>query len=393
MPTDFYRAMKHCTFLSLLWAVVGVLVCVVFGWRNPSLLWRAYLLGLMATWPVALSGTGLLALGNLTGGRWALAARPFYLAAARTIPLVTLLLVPPAFALEQLYPWASPSNALTDHFSPGKAFYLSPQFFLARAAFYLFIWNVVAWWLVRVSRLDLEPASTPAMRRAGAVSLLLLVPTTTFAAFDGGMSLEPLWYSSIYGAILTAGGVVVAHAIAILGLARAPKETCAAIVFSADDLEPGDEQLLDVYNDLGNLLLAFIMLWTYFSFAQFFIIWSANLPGEVEWYIRRLSGGWQWLALTFVVLGFAIPFLMLLSRDVKRVPRRLATVAMLVLVAYALNLYWTIMPAFGPGNLASHATNAGSLVGLFSFWQTMYWWLVGRSIAHAWPDDNMQPQQ
>jgi len=369
-------------------AVAGLSLGIGLAWQNPPLLWRAYLVAIMACWPVALGGTGLLALGNLTGGRWAHVARPFYISAARTIPLVTLLLVPSAFGLEQLYPWASPSSALADHLSPFKDFYLSPQFFLGRAAFYLLTWTLVAWWLVKVSRRELEPASTPIMRRAGAVSLLLLVPTTTFAAFDWGMSLEPLWYSSIYGAIITAGGVVVAHALAILGLTRTATDASTATLFFSDNIEQSDEQLLDVLNDLGNLLLAFIMLWAYFSFSQFFIIWSANLPGEIDWYVRRLASGWQWLALTSVVLGFAIPFLMLLSRDVKRSRRRLATAAMLVALAYALNLYWTIVPAFGPGAFINHATQAGLLVGLLGVWLTMYWWLVGRWAGPASRDDN-----
>jgi hypothetical protein len=329
-----------------------------------ELAWRAYLLAWLTYWPVAMGGLGLVALGNLTGGRWAAAARPFYLAAGQTLPLLVILAVPLAFRLELLYPWAAPDTASGLHFSPSKAAYLSPTFFLARAAGYFVVWLVVAWWLSSVSRMDRPPASRPGMRVAGAASLVLLAPTVTFAAFDWGMSLEPLWYSSIYGAIITAGGVVAVHALAIMGL-------CIASPAQRDMAET------NIHNDLGNLLLAFIMVWMYFSFSQFFLIWSANLPSEIIWYVRRFSDGWGMLALLLVFICFAAPFLMLLSRDVKRATGRLAAVAGVVLIGYVLNMYWTIVPAFRTAP-EIHLTNAIALVGLGVVWLALFGWRARR---------------
>jgi hypothetical protein len=338
------------------------------------LICQAYLLAWLTCWPVAMGGLGLLALGNLTGGRWAAALRPYYLAAGQTVLFFALLFVPLALVLQYLFPWAQTDYAGAAHLSPSKAMYLSPTFFLARAAGYFIVWLLVAWWLTSVSRLDRPPASRPAMRQAGALSLVLLAPTATFAAYDWGMSLEPEWYSSIYGAIFVAGGVVAVHALGI-------------IMFARTSPAAEDSHVANVFNDLGNLLLAFIMVWTYFSFSQFFLIWSANLPSEITWYLRRFAGGWQAVALATLGICFAVPFLILLSRDVKRAPGQLAKVAVVVLAGYVLNIYWTIVPAFGTAGVMSHVVNAITLLVFVGVWFGMFSWRVGRINArHLRPE-------
>ena len=379
MPTFHEPLFRRWLVAGLFMGLAGGALCAVLAWEEPNLLWRAYLLGLLTCWPVVTGGLGMLALGNLTGGRWAAAGRPFYLAAGKTLPILAVLSIPLAFGLEHIFPWAYASHEGTSEFSPSKAAYLSPPFFLARAVVYFIVWLLVAWWLGSVSRLDRPPASRPAMRRAGAVSLVLLVPTTTFAAFDWAMSLEPHWYSSIYGAIITAGGVVAAHALALISLVyTSPGSRSALFIGRPRGGEQDDQQLAGLFNDLGNLLLAFIMVWTYFSFSQFFLIWSANLPSEITWYERRLSGGWQVVALAIVVICFAAPFLTLLSRDLKRHPRELAAVASLLVAGYGLNMYWTIVPAFPSGPLTGHLANVGAVVGLGGLWFAWYGWQLGR---------------
>ncbi len=364
---------------GLLVAVVGVAVCAVVAGQEPALLWRAYALALWTWWPVSMGGLGMVALGNLTGGRWAAAGRPFYLAAGQSVVPLTILFVPLAFGLAHIYPWAHTSAEHELELSPSKAAYLSPTFFLVRSACYLVVWLLVAGWLTVQSRLDRPPASRPGMRRAGALSLVLLVPTTTFAAFDWMMSLEPHWYSSIYGAIITAGGVVAVHALALVSLAfTSPGTRRSLYVTRPAGAEHAGQPFAELFNDLGNLLLAFIMVWTYFSFSQFFLIWSANLPSEITWYKHRLAGGWQIAALFIVLSCFVAPFLMLLSRDLKRTPLRLAAVASLLVVGYAVNMYWTIVPAFPLGEPAVHQANAGAVVGLGGLCGALYFWRLGR---------------
>jgi hypothetical protein len=368
------RPMAMCFLLGC----IGIVACAVAVWPGSEILWRAYLLGYMTWWAVAMGGAGLVALGNLTGGRWAEAARPFYLAAMGTLPILALLFIPLAFGLAQIYPWGNPNTAEHLGFSRAKAAYLSPAFFLSRAAVYFVIWILVVRWLASVSQFNRRPAGNYRMRRAGALSLVLLVPTATFAAFDWSMSLEPLWYSSIYGAIITAGGVVAMQALAIVSTALAPRKRSddqpTADVLSG---HPYDEEQ-SIYRDLANLQLAFIMVWTYFSFSQFLIIWYGNLPSEITWYLRRLNDGWQYVAIAIVLLCFVVPFAALFSRELKRSIGQLSPVGLLLLVAYGLNMFWTIVPAWWPTQGREFVAYAAAIVGVGGIWLTMYFFGLSR---------------
>jgi hypothetical protein len=376
MPFTQEPLFRRGLIAGLLVGVAGAALVAGLGLSRVPLLWRACFLAWFACWPIAMGGLGMLALANLTGGRWALACRPFYLAAGQTLPALAVFSIPLAFGLDQIYPWAGtgPDDAL--HFSPAKADYLSPPFFLARAAAYFVVWMLVGWWLGLVSRLDRPPASRPAMRRAGALSLVLLVPTATFAAFDWGMSLEPHWYSSIYGAIITAGGAVAVHALASVGVALVLPATRRAFMIDRPhrEHEPSHAELL---NDLGNLLLAFIMLWTYFSFSQFLIIWSGDQPSEIAWYQRRLYGAWGIVAVIMLTICFALPFLLLLSRNLKR-RSTLAAIASLLVVGYLLNMYWTIVPAFPPVDSAGHVACILAMVAGGGLWLALCSWNASR---------------
>jgi hypothetical protein len=367
LKTNQWRALSICG--------AGVLLCALLSWNDPDRLWRAYLFAFLAGWLITMGATGLLALGNATGGRWAVACRPYYLAMAQTLPLVAVLFIPIAINYKQIFPWASGATAERPMLAPSQAVYLEPSFFFGRAIAYFVVWMLIVAllsWLSRPGKLQAESA---AMRRAGALSLVLLVPTVTFAAFDWGMSLEPTWYSSIYGAILTAGGVLAAQALAICG-------------FSAGGAG-ADGHDAEVFNDLGNLLLAFLMVFTYFAFSQFLIIWSGNLPPEITWYVRRLAGGWQWLAIAIVVFHYFVPFLMLLSRDLKRAPRRIAGVAALLLVMYSVHVYWTIVPAFADAGLVWHTTNVSALAAVGGGMLAAFLWHAQRLLPAARTTTNL----
>jgi len=153
-------------------------------------------------------------------------------------------------------------------------------------------------------------------------------------------------------------------------------------------LYDGEEAVAEVYNDLGNLLLAFVMVFTYFGFSQFLIIWSGNLPSEITWYVRRLNGGWQWLALVVALFHFIGPFFTLLSRDLKRTPRRLARIAVWLLPMYCLHLYWNVVPAFAESGPAWHLTNLAALVALGGGWFAAYCWHANRCLAAGGTVDN-----
>lgn len=387
---------------SVLAAAVGAVGCAAGAMNDAPVLWRAYLTGFICVWLVTMGGMGLLALGNLTGGRWAAYGRPFYLALSQLIPFIAILFIPIALNLANIYPWASESTRSQLHLPEGKASYLEPQFFLIRAVIYFAVWLLIGWSINAVSKMNRQPGDLPIMSRVGALALVLLVPTVTFAAFDWGMSLEPNWYSSIYGALLTAGGVLAAHALAIVSIASLRPTTRAGILSvagfdvredehehhlpSADEpydpaMEHGHEATLTIVSgDMGNLLLAFVMVWTYFALSQLIIIWSGNLPSEIAWYIPRLEGGWLLVAIAVALVHFAMPFGLLLSRNRKRDPRRLRTVALLLLATYCLHLYWVIVPAFSNQGPRGLFASASGILAVGGVWLALYSWLAVRRL-------------
>ena len=168
----------------------------------------------------------------------------------------------------------------------------------------------------------------------------VFVFTVSFASFDWVMSLDAEWFSTIFGLLFVVNWVLSAFAFVITVMVLlSTRKPMLGIVAPAH------------FHDLGKLLLAFVMLWAYFSFSQYLIIWSGNIPEETKWYLHRLRGGWGYVGLLIVLLHFALPFVLLLSRDLKRNARTLMRVAVLVFVMRFIDLLWLIVPEFHRGNL------------------------------------------
>jgi hypothetical protein len=208
--------------------------------------------------------------------------------------------------------------------------------------------------------------------RLSPLGLIVYVLSVTFASIDWILSLEPHWYSAIYGLIVIAGQGLAAMGVAIL-----------VLFLLRDDSQEYGHATVDVFQDLGNLLLASVTIWTYLAFSQFLIIWAGNLSEEIPWYLTRLQGGWQWVALSLVLLHFMAPFVALLSSHVKRDPRRLALVASLVLVMHVVDVYWLAMPALRK-TLVVHWLDVLALVALGSIWTAAsIWRLRGAALQPA----------
>lgn len=336
--------------------IVLAVPCLTWLARDPVQFARSYLVAFLFALAPAGGALALLSLHRLTGGRWGDALSEILTASARTLPVFALLIVPVLLGLDAIFPWASDGWAATEAATSHKVLFLDARFFVARAVVYLAAWS----WLACVT---LSPTTEPESNRSrarGAVALLVYVLTTTFAAFDWGMSLGPEWFSTIYGLIIILGQVIAALCLAIL------------IRCVLDRVKPERRLESDGYHDLGTLLFAFTMTWAYLGFSQFLIIWSANLPEEVTWYMERLAPGWKVLASIIVAAHFAVPFLLLLMRKVKRKSRHLAGVCALVLMARLPELIWLIVPAFHPEELHIHWLDVVLPLSLLSLWT----WLV-----------------
>ncbi len=381
---------------ALIVGLVGAALGVVGAFVDRAHFDRAYLFSFIFVLGLSLGSMALLLLHRQLGGAWGFLVRRPLESAAMTMPLVAVLFIPVLIDLEHIYPWVNhhseaenppggnPSTATalptadkpeakgspvkvisaantsggaggdtagskgvrreplekdtTDLMGFKKA-WLNPTAFTIRAAIYFALWIVMAAVLSVGSRRQDETKSASlayGLQAFSAPGLVIYFLSTSLALVDWGMSLEPEWYSSLYGVMLIIGQGISAMAFMIV---------VAAIIANRGETEGLDTR--ETFNDLGNLLLAFTMLWGYLSFSQFLIIWSGNLAEEIPWYARRLTGGWQNFGRFLMLFHFAVPFLVLLSRPLKRNVNALWKVGALVLVAHLVNDYWLIAPSFG----------------------------------------------
>ena len=349
---------------ALIVAGAGIAICIAAAVVDFDEFLEAYLVGFLYWWSATVGCLGLLMLTYLVGGYWSAAAKPFLESGSLLAPLTVVLFLPLAFSLDVLYPWTNPETIPS-----GKALYLNTPFFFGRAAGYFIAWCVLAWLLCRGAQ---GPVSEqPRWRRLlSAGGLVLLFLTVSFAAIDWGMSIDPMWFSSIYGAIVAISGALIALSLVALILASLEKE------------QPPEAGLItsDTLADLGTLTLAFLMLWAYFMFSQFLIIWSGNLAEENFWYLDRLQGGWQWVGLALVVLQFFVPFFLLISREVKRSPPALARITGGILVMQLISYLWMISPSFHPKDLFIHWADIITPITIGGIWVSGFLWFLKRRV-------------
>ena len=377
---DFRRIQRG----ALIAGVVGLVLCVIGALFDLDQFFQSYLWAYLFWLGIAAGCFGIMLLQHLAGGRWGVVIRRFLESGAMTLPLMALLFIPLLFGLQSLYVWARPEAVQADEILQHKQPYLNVPFFIIRALLYFAIWSGLALLLNRWSLQQDRTADPNLSRRFRLLSgpgLVIYMLTMTFASFDWAMSLDPHWYSTIYGALFIIGQGLTTLAFVI---------TVAA--FLSDSKPLSEVATADLFNDLGNLLLAFVMLWAYMSFSQFLIIWSGNLPEEVVWYIERTTGGWAWIPPFLIIFHFALPFLLLLLRSTKRRPRVLARVAVFVILVHLVNLFWLVMPAFHPDGLHVHWLDLAAPVGIGGLWITAFLWVLQRRPLLPLHDDRLHAE-
>jgi hypothetical protein len=351
---------------ALLAGVGGVLLAVTGLLLDREQLLRSYLFAYLYWTGMGLGCMGILLLHNVVGGKWGMVIKRLVEAGARTVPYMFVLLLPVLAAIPILYPWARP-EAAHDPNIQSKAAYLNVPFFLIRAVFYFAIWSLYAYRLTRFSDEQDRTGDDRLigrMRAWSAPGLVVFVLTTTFAFVDWIMSLEPEWFSTIYGAMFLVGEVLEAFAFVI-----------ALLVVLSRWSPLRDYVTPQHFHDLGNLMFAFTVLWAYLSFSQYLIIWAGNLPEEIPWYIRRLHGGWAGVALTLVIFHFAVPFLLLLQRGIKRRADTLFQVCLFMLVVRIVDVYWIVEPSFyEKQQWRVHWTDFVTPVAVGGLWLALFFW-------------------
>jgi hypothetical protein len=357
--------LRRLQILGLVLGLGGLAVSYMGYQADRVAFLHAYLVVFLFYLGFALGPLGILGLNYVTGGRWGVVLRRPLEAAASTLPIMVLLFVPIVFGMHDLYEWTHTDEVAKDVVLSAKAGYLNEHFFFIRAAVYFVVWALLAFGLIRLSHRQDQAPGEGAERRLqfmGRITLVLYALTMTFAAVDWAMSVDPHWYSTIYGVKIIGGQILTAFAFTVaVSVSISRDEKLSKIIVPAR------------LHDLGNLMLAFVMLWAYFELSQFLIIWSGNLPEETPFYLTRSSGAWKIYTGLLVLFQFVVPFVALLSRPVKRNPGTLAAVALLVLVMRCADLYWMITPTFQT-TIVPPLVFPALIAGIGGIWLVIYVW-------------------
>ncbi len=366
-PPEVVRYQKP----ALIVGGVFLLLLAVGAFLDRPQFFHSFLVGYMFWIGIALGSLALLMLQHLTGGGWGLVIRRVLEASTRTLPLMAVLFVPIVLGAHYIYPWTHHEEmSKTPALEQKARLYLNLPFFTVRAAFYFAVWILLAYLLTKWSREQDRTADRRLGRRMRMLSgpgLGVFVLTVTFASVDWAMSLNPEWFSTIYGLLFVAAWALSALAFVIAVMAPlAGREPLSRVV------RPNH------FQDLGKLMLAFVMLWAYFSFSQFLIVWSGNLPEEIQWYLPRLRGGWGAIALVVVIFHFGFPFLLLLSASLKRNARKLMILSVLILLMRVIDLFWMIAPEFRHDGFHVSWMDIVAPVAIGGIWVAMFLWELNK---------------
>lgn len=370
--------------IALIVGVVGLALGLLGAMTNRQQFFNSWFFGFVFVVGIPLGGLALTMLHHLTHGNWGRAILRECEAAALTLPLLLAFFVPIAiWGPIHLFPWADQALVNGDAILKKQSAYFNQHWFIIRGAIYFIVWITLTALLCSES-MAYERTSNRRlvrrMRRVSAGGFVLFMVMVTLASFDWVMSREAHFYSTMMGFMIAIGFGLSAF-VFVVALLRILVE------------EPDLEAFLtgNVLNDLGNLMLTLVILWAYTSFAQFLIIWMGNIDHETPWYIHRglsyAASPWKMVALLLLVVHFVSPFLILLFRDAKRNLKALSSLAVVLLVMRALDVYWLVAPS-GPASRTSHVSwmDLPVLLGMFGIWFAMFVAMLRRRPLVAIPE-------
>lgn len=322
---------------ALVIGILGLAVAAFGFFQDKVEFYRAWLPAFIFWFDIVAGAVGVLCLQYVTGGEWGVLIRRPLGAAARTMPLMIVFWIPIVLGLASIYIWANPDVVAKDTLLQMKQPWLNPTGWIIRSLVYFALWTLWAWRL-RFLSLDFAKTRSPytelSRRKWSAAGLLMIVLTLTLASVDWVMSLEPKWYSSMFGIAFTVGAALSAFAFVTLFLCLVSESRAMDEV-----LKPSH------FRDLGNLMLAFTMLWAYTNFSQFLLIWYGNIKEETPYYLKRMHGAWGWMAGALIIFHFFLPFFMLLMRAIKDRPKTIIIVTIILLLMRFVDIYWITAPA------------------------------------------------
>jgi hypothetical protein len=348
-------AFRRGRLAALMAAIAGGIVSIVGAAIDPHAFFPAWLAAFSYWLSLPLGALALLLIRNLTGGEWHVVACAPLTAAAALMPLFILAFLPILIGLHDLYPWTRlQPDQLPNHW------YLNLDFFGIRAAVYFLVWNFFAYWQLR------RVTDTPRSQLLSAFGVILLAVSVTWAAIDWIMSIEPDWFSSIFGMMIGSGEFVLALAFALL-----------VIVAYRSANSVAEDPFRRHLANLATILLAVDIFWAYTSFSQWLIIWEENLTSEIPWYLERLRPLWRAVVLAVIFLNLAVPLFALVWTPAKRNPALVRNVCIALLIGGALQNWWLILPHFR-GEIALFWLAPATMIGLGGAWLWLFLWRLER---------------
>ena len=345
---------------------VAILCCLGALFDEPQRLIFSYLTALLFFVTIGWGAMFFVCMHHLTGAVWTVSLRRLMEGGMMTLFPAALAFVPLLFGLSELYEWTDSDVVAADALLSEKRGYLNQPFFLFRTLAYFGVWGTGALWLYRRSVEQDRASGSDRHEDVGRWSGPILITTfvtVTFASFDWLMSLEPHWYSAVFGVYFYSGSVVGFVAVLILVV-----QACHAGGKLREMVH------VEHQHDLGRWLFALTMFWAYIAFSQYLLIWYANVPEETVWFQKRLESDWRVVAQVLVIGHFGVPFFVLMSRLAKRNQRVLFLTAGWVLLMHYLDLYWIIMPVLTSSS-AFHWSDVAAFVAIGCVVGSGVWWL------------------
>ncbi len=368
--SDYMIPSNNVGKLAITVGVIGILLSVLGYTQDHQRFFFAYLVAYAFWTTISLGALFFLLMHHVTGAAWSVSFRHVVESIASAIPLLAVLWIPVGFGIHDLYHWSDVALVAQDKMLTMKAPYLNTTFFVIRTVIYFLIWGFISHKLISISRRTKSMQEIASMRKVSAVSTVFYAITVSFAMFDWLMSLDPHWYSTIYGVYLFGGAYLNGIAMIILTIAVLKGQNLLL-----SEVTPEHNQ------DLGKLLFGFVVFWAYISASQYFLIWYGNIPEETIWFRHRWEGTWKIFSLLLLTTGFLLPFFILMFRAVKRNLILLATMALVILVSHWMDLHWNVMPELHREGVKLNWMDLSTMMavgGLF-FWRV---WAVlsGRSV-------------
>jgi hypothetical protein len=346
-------------------ALVSVLACFAGYMTDPARFFRSYLVAFAFTSAIGIASFFFVQVQYLSGSAWSVTMRRIMENIMSTLPLGGILFLPVAFGLGYLYPWTDRSVVEASEALRAKAVYITPQFFIARTYVFFFLWSL---WIFNIYRQSTKQDVQRSARQMHIISrwsapgLFLGVVVGSFASFDWLMSLQPAWYSTIFGLYyLSNGALAFFSTVTLICLGFRKAGILAKSIHN------------EHYHDLGKWIFAMTAFYTYIAFSQYMLIWYANLPEETIFYRARMGGSWLPISLSLPVLRFLLPFFVLLCRPAKRSLKVTGLVAAWSLLVVYLDFYWVVMPLFHPEGIQVHWLDFATLAATVSLCGLVFW--------------------